>query len=165
MTIDQIRIDELKSLCLMTGQPDAFPNMLLQFIESLFADQIKLKMLTGGDLEKALHTLKGRCGTFGAIALLHAIDEAERAPLRLRDSAFNEVSLVLTHTIEAFKQLLISLKSDQISCRTKRRLGCCNHGHFPDQMRLQRAACQETASQSARLQVQSCSHVLDSQWR
>ena len=41
------------------------------------------KTLTDGERGKVLHTLKGRCGTLGAIALSHAIAEAERAPLSL----------------------------------------------------------------------------------
>lgn len=106
MTIDLTRIDELKSICVMTGQSDAFSNMLQQFVDSLCADQVSLKTLTDGELEKVLHTLKGRCGTLGAIALSHAIAEAECAPLSLRESALDEVSVVLAQTIEAFRLLL-----------------------------------------------------------
>lgn len=108
MTIDLTRVDELKRLCAMAGQSDAFSNMLQQFVDSLCADQVSLKTLTVGEREKVLHTLKGRCGTFGAIVLSHAIAEAERAPLSLRDAALNEVSVVLTQTIEAYRQLLMT---------------------------------------------------------
>ena len=108
MTIDLNRIDELKSLSLLTGLPNAFSNMLQQFIDSLCADQAKLKTLSGGELEKVLHTLKGRCGTFGAIALSSAIAEAERVPIEVRDAAIYEVFVVLAQTIEAFKQLLMT---------------------------------------------------------
>ena len=60
---------------------------------------------TDGERGKGLHPQRGRCAPWGPLHS-HAIAEAERAPLSLRDSALNEVTVILAQTIEAYKQLL-----------------------------------------------------------
>ena len=78
MILDPQRIEELKHLCVQTNQPTLFKKMIRQFIQSLNESQAELEAVVKINIDRALHTLRGRCGTIGAITLARAVEDAEQ---------------------------------------------------------------------------------------
>ena len=80
--------------------------MIRQFIQSLNESQAELEAVDKVNIDRVLHTLKGRCGSIGAIGIAMAIEDAEQASREQLEAHLVIVRALIGQSIDALDVLL-----------------------------------------------------------
>jgi HPt (histidine-containing phosphotransfer) domain-containing protein len=85
---------------------EGFHQLVQHFIESLLEWQVEFESLEPSQHAHALHTLHGRCGSMGALALASVLDRIRTAESSITPALHNEITSLIRQTVVEYRNIL-----------------------------------------------------------
>ncbi len=85
---------------------EGFHQLVQHFIDSLLQWHVEFESLEPSQHAHALHTLHGRCGSMGALALASVLDRIRTAEISITPASHNEIADLIRQTVVEYQNIL-----------------------------------------------------------
>ena len=103
MILDLEVVSHLKKI---SPTPENFNQLIQQFIDSLVKWQSEFQSLEPSQHAHALHTLHGRCGSMGALALASVLKKIRAAQSSNTLESCNEIEDLIRQSVAEYQNIL-----------------------------------------------------------